>query len=101
MDDLYQTYISILIEIGDELSENQFKRILHFMGDKIPKNLREKLEINKEFLDLYETIKERALIRPPSENDIGESRYLITTLKNIKREDLAKKLNGKLLIFRN
>jgi hypothetical protein len=95
MDDIYQTYISILIEIGDDLGVVQFKRMLHLMGDKIPKILREKLEANKEFLDLYEIIKERALIRPPSENDIGESNYLIKTLTNIKREDLARKLIGK------
>ncbi len=82
-------------EIEEELNEYQFKRLLFYMSDKISKTIREKFEINKDFLGLFEILKERGFIKPPTNDDIGESQYLIETLKRVKREDLAYKISCK------
>ena len=90
----FMDFIETLSEIDQELTAHEFKRILQFMSDKIKKNLKEKLENNKDLIELYEIIKERGLVTPPSESEVGDSKYLIDVLTRIKRIDLAKKIAG-------
>ena len=88
----FMDFIETLSEIDQELTAHEFKRILQFMSDKIKINLKEKLENNKDLIELYEIIKERGLVTPPSESEVGDSNYLIDILTKINRIDLANRI---------